>query len=91
MFPATPDVRGMPRDQAIQKLEDAGFTVQIAAFPPPYDRVSCYQPSESTGVVVGQDPCPTGSLSRTRRGSAITIWPRLPDVECDAPPGSGCA
>ena len=90
-LPSLPDVRGMTERQALQELESAGFQVTVAKFPPPYgDFVSCYEPSDVVGLVIGQDPCP-GPLSRARRGSQMTVWIRLPDVRCDAPAGAGCA
>jgi beta-lactam-binding protein with PASTA domain len=89
-FPRVPDVRGMTQEDAQHELEAVGFEVQFAHFPPPYRRVPCYVASDVVGVAIGQDLCP-GPLSRVRRGTLVTVWMRVPDVVCDAPPGSGCA
>lgn len=88
--PKPPDVRGMTQGQAQRELEDAGFRVTFAMFPPPYDDVECYAPSDVVGVVIGQDPCP-GLFTRARSGSMVTVWIRLADVNCEAPPDAGCA
>ena len=90
-YPRLPDVRGMKEQDAQRELEDAGFDVAIAQFPPPYgDWVKCFKPSNVVGVAIGQDPC-SGSISRMRRGSLVTVWIRMPEFYCNPPPGTGCA
>ena len=87
-FPKMPDVRGMTRQQAQHELEDAGFQVSFALFPPSHV-IPC-QGARMTGSVVGQDPCP-GPWSRARRGSTVTVWITTPVTNCNPPPGSHCA
>jgi len=90
-FPRVPDVRGLTEQETQRELEDAGFDVAIAQFPPPYgDWVQCFKSSDVVGIAIGQDPC-SGTLSRQRRGSLVVVWIRMPDTVCNAPPGFGCA
>ncbi len=55
-----PDVIDMTEDEAIQTLEDAGFSVLVN-----------YQISPQDGIVLTQNPIPD---SEGRRGDKVTIW-----------------
>lgn len=90
-LPRPPDVRGLTEQEAWRELHDAGFRVNSAHFPVEDgdDFVKCYQPSETAGVVIGQDPCP-GLLSSAREGSTVMVWINVPESACVPPPGSVC-
>lgn len=91
--PRPPDVRGLTVERATRALQDAGYSRIIAGYfhvAEGDDFVKCYLPTETVGAVIGQDPCP-GVLSWAPKASRIMLWVKVPDPECNAPPGSGCA
>jgi len=86
-------VRGLTVERATRELQNDGHPEVIAGYFPVAagdDFVKCYVPSETAEVVIEQDPCP-GLFSWAPTDARIMLWVKVPDPECDAPPGSGCA